>query len=109
MSCAQSSHVASRRAPRRGQSVIRLHPEFEDKSRDFECIWLLQRAEENVSGLSHMKNSGVQIRENILKVLTTRQYDGESVHTYMERFKTNIHALKIIGRENILCHGAVMK
>ena len=41
------------------QSVIRMHPEFGDKSSDFKGIWLLRRVEEDIAGLSRMKNVGL--------------------------------------------------
>ena len=43
------------------QSVIRLHPDYEDRSSDFDGIWLLQRVEENVARLSQTKHIAVHM------------------------------------------------
>ena len=45
----------------------------------------------------------------ILKYLLTRQYDGESIHDFYNRYKNNCEALSVIAGDHVTCFEKVMK
>ena len=48
------------------QATVRLHDKFEEKSNEFDGVWLLKRVEEHVAGLSRTRNAAVQLREKMM-------------------------------------------
>ena len=54
-----------------------------------------------MAGKNDRRNKCVQIRDKMIKFLLTKQYDGETVHDYYNRFENNCDTLDVIGGENI--------
>ena len=46
------------------------------------------------------------IRQDVA-FLMLRQYDNDSLHAYLNRFKTSVNTLKMIGNKDILCNAAI--
>ena len=90
------------------QSILKMDVEYEEKSKEFDGIWLLRAVKKILAGVSNFKNAAVLVREKMMKLLTTKQYPDETIYQYMTRFKTNHSALEQVAGANILVYEQLM-
>ena len=50
----------------------------------------------------------LQIRDKLIQWLLTKQYDNESVHNYMTRFRKNTKSLHMSGGNNVIVNELIM-
>ena len=72
------------------QTMMKSDAEYEEKSKAFDCSWILIKREIIVSGLDTKVNLRVSLHTSILNFTIMRQYDNESNDTYLTRFKSMI-------------------
>ena len=58
--------------------------------------------------ISKYKNINLAIWEKIIRFLLNKQYDGESIHAYFGRFKTNCETLKLVGSGSSTCFEGIL-
>ena len=61
-----------------------------------------------VSGVVESKDEIVNIREKLINILLTKQYENKTVNKYVTHFKTNIKSIKIVGGKNVLSNEVIM-
>lgn len=91
------------------QATIRLQEEYQSEAEKYNGIWLLGQVELRMAGIMPNKNDSIQLRSKLLTLLLTKQYEHESVHEYMTRFKANSKGLKMFGGDRVLCFEKLME
>jgi len=82
--------------------MIKTDPEYDSKSREYNCQWLLEKVKAIVSGLDTKTNKRVSLRGAIFSFLTMQQYHQETNDAYLTQFKSNVENLKLTRGEHIL-------
>ena len=66
---------------------------FDEKDKEKDILWLLERLKEITSGLDTKSNKRCNISNAILAFLTMRQGEKEGDSSYLKRFNINLETL----------------
>ena len=84
------------------QSVLKGEEDFEEREEDVDCLWLLKSIKKITAGIDNKDNKQYTLHESIMCFFTMRQGETESNDSYLNRFKSNIQNLELVGGSNFL-------
>ena len=85
------------------QSVIKGLDGYDEKSDDYDVIWLLTSLKKITSGVDIKANVRVTLFDAIQTLFSMRQGQFESNDSYLERFNSNIKTLEMAQGKHVLC------
>ena len=91
------------------QSVIKGLDNYDEKSDDYDVIWLLTSLKKITSGVDIKANVRVTLFEAIQTLFSMRQGQFESNDSYLEIFNSNIKTLEMAQGKHILCATDLME
>ena len=90
------------------QATIKGTSEYEDKSDDFDTIWLLTETKIAISGIDLKANSRLTLHEAVSTLYKMKQDETEANDNYIERFKSNIMTIELTGGKDFFCSKGIM-
>ena len=90
------------------QAAIKLDENYEEKSKKYDGVWLLKNVKKMIAGMGETKNKEYILHKKLQNFYLIRQFENETVQQYLERFKSNLQSLKMIGGERVLCNETLM-
>ena len=85
------------------RSKIKGDAEYENKSCDFDTLWLLQKIKKTTEGVYMKTNPALNFHEKMIIFLTTKQVQTESDDDYLSRFNSCLEKMNLAGGANLLC------
>ena len=92
-----------------GQCTQALRPtikgdaKYENKSSDFDTLWLLQKIKKTNAGVDIKSNPALTLHEKIIILLTTNQGQTESNDDYLSKFTSRLENMNLDGGAHVLC------
>jgi len=90
------------------QATIKGINEYEDKSDDFDPIWLLIEIKKAISGIDLKANPRLTLHEAVSTLYKMKQGETEANDNYLERFKSNIMTVELTGGKDFFCSKGIM-
>ena len=85
------------------QSMVKGLDDYDEKSDDYDIIWLLTSLKTIPLGVDVKANVRVTLLDAIQTLFSMRQGQFESNDSYLERFNSNIKTLEMAQGKHILC------
>ena len=70
------------------QAMLKADSEYEEKTKDFDCAWILTKVKAITSGLDTKVNLRVSLHTALLNFMLVRQFNDESDDAYLTWFKS---------------------
>ena len=90
------------------QATIKGINEYEDKSDNFDLIWLLIEIKKAISVIDLKANPRLTLHEAVSTVYKMKQGETETIYNYLERFKSNIMTVELTGGKDFFCSKGIM-
>ena len=90
------------------QTTIKGTSKYEDNSDDFDAIWLLTEIKIVISGIDLKANPSLTLHEALLTLYKMKQGETKANDNYLERFKSNIMTVELIGGKDFFCSKGIM-
>ena len=91
------------------QTMLKADEDYEEKSKEFDYAWILEKVKMIVSGLDTKVNLRVSLHDAISNYMLIKQQPHETNDAYLTRFKSMVGTLKIAGGEHILVSSVMLK
>ena len=90
------------------QATIKGISEYEEKSDDFDPIWLLIEIKKAISGIDLKANPRLTLHEAVSTLYKMKQGETEANDNYLEIFKSNIMTVELTGGKDCFCSKGIM-
>ena len=91
------------------RKIIETDDKYEEKSKIFDCAWLLKKLKTAISGIDTKISLRVSLHAAMINFLFLKQYSNKTNDACLTRFKSTIHLLIIIGGKHILVSELTME
>ena len=91
------------------QSVVKGLDNYDEKSDDYNVIWLLTSLKKVTSGVDVKANDRVTLLDAIQTLFSMRQVKFELNDSYLERFNSNIKTVEMAQGKHIFCATDLME
>ena len=89
--------------------MLKADEEYEERSKDFDYVWILEKVKVIVLGLDTKVNLRVSLHDVISNYMLIKQQLYKTNEAYLARFKSMVGTLKIAGGEHILVSSVMLK
>ena len=89
--------------------MLKVDEEYEETSKVFDYVWILEKVKMVVSGLDTKINLRVSLHDAIFNYVSIKQQSYETNDAYLTKFKSMVETLKIAGGDHILVSSTMLK
>ena len=85
------------------QSVLKWVTEYEKKSKDCGCFWIMEEVKKVTAWVDKKANPRLSLIEHLISLVTMRQVPTETNNEYVESLNDILNKLILSGGEQVIC------